>query len=420
MEYEIVKELFITLLLGFLIGMQRSIRNIQKKEPVFMGGRTFALIALCGFLAGWMNESFKGAVYVFAISIAVLLSISYYMKVKILKDLGITTYITAFLTFLLGLMVWLKLENYAIFIGVIIIILLEIKPRLRKIEQKIDPKDVNSVILLLVMTFVILPVLPNKTIDPYNLFNPYKTWLMAVLIAAISFVGYIAIKFLGHRYGVFLTGAAGGLISSTAVSVSLSKMFQNKTQLLNNYAGGIAIACTFMYIRVLFEAFVINPSLSYRLAIPYIAAFLSGMAFVYFMYKNSSFAKIDIKDSAISKNPLQLSEALKFGLIFGIIYGAVSFVEDRYGDTGVYLVSFFSGLTDVDAITLSLSELAKHDKLDDFTAISGIVTASVTNSLVKLFIVYWVGGKKLGFRMTQFFVLTLGFMGFGLFVSKFV
>jgi uncharacterized membrane protein (DUF4010 family) len=119
----------------------------------------------------------------------------------------------------------------------------------------------------------------------------------------------------------------------------------------------------------------------------------------------------------MNRNPLQLSEAIKFGILFGIVYGAIAFVQGRYGNIGVYLVALFSGLTDVDAVTLSLSELARDGKLEAWPAMTGIVIASVTNSLVKLGIVYWLGGRKLGWRLTQFFFLTFGAMGLGLWVS---
>ena len=177
------------------------------------------------------------------------------------------------------------------------------------------------------MSFVVLPVLPDKMIGPYHLFNPYKTWLMAVIIAAISFVGYAAIKLLGQKRGVFITGAAGGLISSTAVSISLSKMFNRQFEYINNYTGGIAIACTFMYLRVLFEAAVVHPELALRLAPAYLAAASSGLLFSWWLYSHSKAADINFENPAISRNPLQLSEAIKFGLLFGIIYGAIAFAD---------------------------------------------------------------------------------------------
>ncbi len=410
MEYDVVKSLVVVIILGFVIGMQRSMTYLYKGEQPFAGSRTFALLALAGYVSGWLQKYVPGFAVASLVVVGSLIALSYFMKVKNAQKRGMTTQVAALVTFLLGLMVWFGLQNYAIFIGVVTVILLEIKPKLQKIEAHISSTDINAVVLLLAMSFVLLPILPDEMLGPYNLFNPYKTWLMAVIIATISFVGYIAIKVFGQKHGVFLTGAAGGLIASTAVTISLSKMFSKRFELVNNYAGGIAIACTFMYFRVLLEVFVIDSDLAGKLAPAFLGAAFSGLLFVYLMYKNSSSVEIDIQNSALTKNPLQLSEAVKFGLLFGAIYGAVAFVETRYGDIGVYVVSLFSGLTDVDAITLSLSQMAKDQKLAEVAAMNGIVIASVTNSLVKLAIVFWLGGAKLGWKLFQFFALTLGVM----------
>ncbi|WP_457593736.1 MgtC/SapB family protein [Hydrogenimonas sp.] len=418
MEYDIVKALFITIMLGFAVGMQRSMTYIYKGEQAFAGSRTFALIALAGYISGWLQQYVSGFVIAALAVFGFLVAFSYFLKVKTTQKRGMTTQIAAIVTFMLGLMVWYGLVDYAVFIGVVTIVLLEIKPRLRKIESHISSTDINAVVLLLAMSFVVLPILPDEMIGPYKLFNPYKTWLMAVIIAAISFVGYVAIKVLGQKHGVFLTGAAGGLISSTAVSISLSEMFEKRMDLLNNYAGGIAVACTFMYLRVLFEAFVIHPELAMRLAPAYLGAAGSGLVFSYYLYVHAKAAEISLESSAITKNPLQLSEAIKFGLLFGIIYGAIAFVQTRYGDIGVYIVSLFSGITDVDAITLSLSQLARDGKLAELSSMNGIVIASVTNSLVKLGIVFWLGGAALGWKLFRFFALTLGMMLAGLLLSE--
>ena len=414
MDYSLVQSLAIVLVLGFAIGMQRSLTYRHSHERSFAGSRTFALIGLSGFLAAWLEEHYPGIVPVSAAVLGLLLAVAYVLKVMETRRWGMTTQIAALVTFLLGVQAYRGETLWAVFVGVLVIILLEIKPRLQALERHIGPTDVNAVILLLAMSFVILPILPDRMIGPGHLFNPYKTWLMAVIIAAISFIGYIAIKLFGQKHGIFLTGAAGGLISSTAVSISLSRMFRKQYDLIDNYAGGIAIACTFMYVRVLFEAFVIDPELAWRLSPAYLGAALSGLLYSGWFYRRAEAAEIDLRNSAISKNPLQLSEAIKFGLLFGIIYGAIALVQARYGDIGVYLVSFFSGLTDVDAITLSLSEMAKEGKLAPFASMTGIVIASVTNSLVKLGIVYWLGGTRLGWELTKFFFVTLGLMGMGL------
>ena len=418
MDYSVITSIVIALLLGFMIGMQRTLSILPEAEHSFAGSRTFALIALAGYLSGLIGETVDGFIFAALIVIGLLVGLSYYLKVTHFHKTGMTTQVAAIVTFFLGLMLHEDLQEYAVFIAVLMVVLLEIKPRLRRFESHLSTTDINAAILLLAMSFIVLPMLPDKMIGPYGLFNPYKTWLMAVIIAAISFVGYAAIKLLGQKRGVFITGAAGGLISSTAVSISLSQMFQKQYTFLNNYAGGVAIACTFMYLRVLFEAIVIHPDLALYLAPAYLAAALGGLAFSYYLYTHSRAADIAFENKAIAKNPLQLSEAIKFGILFGIIYGAIAFVQTRYGDIGVYVVSFFSGITDVDAITLSLSELAKDDKLAMLTSMNGIVIASVTNSLVKLGIVFWLGGGRLGWRVTQFFILTLGLMGGALYATE--
>jgi uncharacterized membrane protein (DUF4010 family) len=418
MDEAILKSLLIATVLGFAIGMQRTMTYLQRQEYALAGSRTFALIALGGYLSGWLQTFVPGFVLVATVVFALHVALSYYLKVNKRQKQGMTTQITAIITFFLGLMIWYHLESYAIFTGVVVIILLEIKPRLQKFEAHINSVDINAVILLLAMSFVILPILPDKMVGPYHLFNPYKTWLMAVIIAGISFIGYLSIKIFGQKYGVFLTGAAGGLISSTAVTISLSRMFRMREVLLNNYAGGIAIAWTFMYLRVLFEAFVINPELSMRMVPAYVGATLSGLIFSYYLHRHAQNSDINLDNPEITKNPLQLSEAIKFGLLFGVIYGAIAFVQTRYGDAGIYFVSLISGVTDVDAITLSLSQLAKDEKISLFASMNGIIIASVTNSVVKLGIVYWLGGVKLGLKMTQFLMVTFGVMILGGFLGQ--
>ena len=419
MEYILIKSLLIAILLGFAIGLQRTMSHIYSNDPKFIAGsRTFALISLLGFLSAWLYKDISFVVIAIAFSLFSLLVLSYYMKASLYKKLGITTQVAAIITYFLGIMIYFHLEQYAIFIGVLLIILLELKPSLQKIERSITQTDLNASILLLAMTFLILPILPDEMVDPYKLFNPYKTWMMAVIIATISFVGYIAIKILGNKQGVLLTGMFGGLISSTAVSISLSKMYAVQKKYLHNFAAGITIACTLMYIRVVLEAVVINTEVASHLFLPYGLATLSGFLYVYIIYRKSIDTPPGIQDEILSKNPLQLSEAIKFGLLFGLIYGVITFVKEDYGDIGVYIVSFLSGITDVDAITLSLSQLQADNKLPVTTSVYGIVIASVVNTYVKLGIVFWMGGRGLGLKVLWFVLITTGMLGIGLWLES--
>lgn len=420
MNYEIIKALITAILIGFMIGLQRSLTYVLKNEPFFMGSRTFALISLGGYICGWLNSKIEYFALISSLIFAAFIIISYIFKATKLHKLGITTQTAAFITYLLGLMIWYKLENYAIFIAVILIVILEIKPRMEKIEKRISNTDIEAVVLLLVMSFIILPVLPDKMVGPYNLFNPYKTWIMAIIISALSFIGYVAIKILGEKHGVLITGAAGGVISSTAVSITLSKIFPKKSSFLKIYTAGICISWTFMFIRVFIETLIIDIKLAKIISIPYLLTSIIGIGYVYYLYKNSSLTQISFKNEQLEKNPLQLSEAIKFAILFGIIYGAIFFVKNRYGDIGVYVVSIISGITDVDAITLSLSEMAKENKLNYLSALTGIILASFTNTLAKLSLVYWLGGKNLGLSVTKFTLLITFTLFGGIFISKII
>ncbi len=413
MDIHVIRSILVAAVLGFMIGMQRSIYHLSEDEKSFGGSRTFSIIALAGYMSGILNRELTGIAIAAALAIGMIIMEAYFFKVsRSMKetdaiDLGSTTHFAAMATFLLGLLVSLHQENLAVFVGVLIIVLLEIKPKLRKLEAKITSQDINAAVLLLAMTFLVLPILPNRMIGPYHLFNPYKTWLMAVVISALSFVGYAAIKFLGHKRGLFLTGALGGMVSSTAVTVTLSKIAAGKKELAVHVAGAIAVACTIMFLRVLVLVFIIHPSLAEKALLPFLGATVAGLGFTYYLFKNSLPAELSLSDT-FAKNPLQLSEAIKFGILFGIVYGASSFVQARYGSTGVYVVSFFSGLTDVDAITLSLAELAKEGSLASMVAMIGIITASVVNSLVKFMIAAWQGGRPLALYLSVYFLITLG------------
>ncbi|MDY0403900.1 MgtC/SapB family protein [Sulfurovum sp.] len=418
-----IQSLVIAVILGFAIGMQRTMAHFYTQEgkpkTLFAGSRTFAMISLLGFLSGQLAIVAPYIVTTITVALVILIGLSYIAKTFLFQKMGMTTQITALIAYLLGLMIFFDLKEYAVFIGVIMIVLLESKPKLQKIEQNISQGDLNATVLLLAMTFLILPVLPNEMIGPYSIFNPYKTWLMAVIIAAISFVGYIAIKVLGNKRGILFTGIFGGLISSTAISISLSKIYLTQKMFLKNFVAAIAIASTFMFLRVLFEAYVINQKVALMLLIPYLLATFSGLLYVYAIYQRTQALKMETESTEIAKNPLQLSEAIKFGLLFGVIYGVTTLVH-QYGDIGVYAVSFISGLGDVDAIALSLSQLEIDQKISLTASVHGIVIASVTNSLVKLGIVFWVGGRTIGMKMSLFYLIALGMMGIGLWVNTLV
>jgi len=415
MELLIIKQIGIALIIGMMIGLQREMHYKKKGEISFAGTRTFSLIALFGYLSAWMQTKVALFLPVSLLLFGFLVLISYFTKTTKGRFHGATTEIAAILTYILGVMLYFSLEPYVVFLAVVMLFVLGIKGNISKIEAHITTEDLSSATLFLLMTFVVLPLLPDKTIGPFEILNPYKTWLMVVLVAGISFVGYVAIKILGNKRGVYLTGIFGGLVSSTAVSITLSKLYTLQQTYLKNFAGGIAIASTIMYLRVLLETSFFNISLTKALAIPYLGAAFIGMVFVFYLYTHEVQHKIEQVE--VTNNPLALSEALKLGLLFGLIFGSIGIFESKFGDVGVYMISFLSGFTDVDAITLSLSQLAKQ-KITQEAAVYGIIIASTVNSIVKLGIVFVLGGKRLGWLMTLFYLLTVGALIGGVYVEK--
>lgn len=406
MEITIIKQLGIALFVGLMIGLQREMYYHREGRSGFAGARTFTLIALFGYISAWMQASVPFFLHVSLFLFGLLVIIAYVYKTMKTDYHGATTEIASFVTYVLGMMIYFSLESYAVLIAVVMLFLLELKGALAKVEKQITQPDITSATLFLVMTFVVLPLLPDEMIGPFGVFNPYKTWLMVVLIAGISFVGYIAIKILGNKKGIYLTGIFGGLISSTAVSITLSKLYILRQSRLKNFAGGIAVASTIMYVRVLAEAAIFNPSLARMLALPYLLAAIIGFAFVGYLY-NRQEPVHKVSDSSLKANPLELSEALKLGLLFGVIFGSIGILQESFGDSGVYIISFLSGLTDVDAITLSLSQLAT-EKITQEAAMNGIVIATSVNGMVKLGIVFVLGGRRLGLLMLLFYLLTVG------------
>lgn len=306
MEIEVIEKILATLIIGFMIGLQREMREHSKDQIIrFAGTRTFTLISLLGYMSAWMQTFVPYFVHVSLFLFGSLILAAYLYKTMKTNSHGATTSIAAFVTYILGMMMYLSLEHYAVFIAVIILFILEIKSTLAKVEKEITQNDIRSATLFLVMTFVVLPLLPNKMVDPFGVFNPYKTWLMVVLIAGISFIGFIAIKILGNKRGVYMTGIFGGLVSSTAVSISLSKLYALEKLYLKNFVGGMAIASTMMYMRVLTETAVFNFDLAKLLAIPYISGSIIGLLFVGYMYKNEKVYKVE--HTAVTNNSLELS-----------------------------------------------------------------------------------------------------------------
>jgi uncharacterized membrane protein (DUF4010 family) len=284
-------------------------------------------------------------------------------------------------------------HKYVIFCAVVLLLILNLKDKIQELEKYIGKDDLNAAVLFLAMTFVVLPVLPDKTIDDFGLFNPYNVWLMVVLIAGISFAGYITVRIFGSGKGIVLTGLLGGLVSSTVVTISLSRKAAANNEISQKAAVGIMLASTIMLVRATLIISIFNRALLDSILMAFAVAFVISLGVVAFFYlrsKQEEFKTMEIE----YKNPFDLKEALILGLFFGLVIALVKLAKEYVGDSGVYVVSFVSGISDVDAIILSLSDIAGRD-IDIRVASIGIAAAVITNNVTKFLIAYSIGTRGL-------------------------
>jgi uncharacterized membrane protein (DUF4010 family) len=272
---------------------------------------------------------------------------------------------------------------------------------LHKFAEKISPKEMASTLKFAVIAFVILPFLPNKGYGPLEIFNPFIIWLMVVFISGISFFGYVLMKWFGER-GITLAGILGGLVSSTAVTMSFAARSKREKSSYKALAVGVMLANGVMFIRILIEVFVLNGELFISMLLPLLVLALITVAFSYFIWRKAK----EIKGKIDLGSPFTLGPALKFGIFFALILALVKVADVYFSSKGVYLVSFLSGFADVDAITVSLSQLAKGSLLLK-TARKGIILAALTNVAVKGGIAWWFGGRKFGRIILSLFLILI-------------
>jgi len=377
-------KILIILIIGFVIGLQRELSNFYKNQTDLAGARTFSIVALIGYLSTYINSNL---IYVLGLIIA----IGYYLNnISDNSHRGITTEVSLIATYILGILINKNLE-LTIYISVLVVFLLNLKSTLNTYEKYISKTDMNAAITFLLITFIVLPILPNHYIDKYKLINPYELWLFVILLSGLSFLGYILNKIWGHR-GFYLAGIIGGLASSTATTITFSQKSKNNPSSSTHTAIAINLANLIMLIRVFIWTFLFNISIMHKIIIPYFLALIGGTIYTYYLFKQTSIIKENTKIEY--KNPLELWESFKYGIIFGLIFAGVKIAHTYFGDSGTLIVSFIAGITDVDAITITLSKYAENKTLIENIAIWGILIATFTNQIAKLIYSYFLGSKE--------------------------
>ena len=397
--FELFQRLSVALAVGLLIGLERGWRERKEGE----GGRTAGLrtFALSGLLGGVWAAIAKaagdggGAIALglaFAVHAAILAVFRYRENVRD-GTFGATTIVAAMLTFALGALAVFGPIEAAAAGGVATAGLLAWKSVLHQWLQRMTREELRSGLVLLAMTFILLPLLPQRTVDPWDALNPYEIWLMTIMIAFISFVGYVAVKLTGDRHGIAITGIAGGLASSTAVTMTLAQVARENPEQRTLLTAGVLLASAVMSGRVLAIAGVINPSLLTAIALPIgaIGAVLACGAVV-LMWRSAD-GEVGDGTAITLKNPFELATVLKFGAILAIVLLATKLLTGAVGAAGAYLVAAVSGVADVDAVTLSMARGAGGDAA---IAAIAIFIAVAVNTVSKTMMAWWIGGAGMG------------------------
>lgn len=404
MDTLVFQNIIIAMVFGFAIGLQREMKILyENKKNDFGGARTFSMIGLIGYISAWLNLHVPFFLLTASLILGALLITAYIINSSEAEN-GITTEISALVTFFAAAMLIYERATLAVFVAIVVLFILNSKDKITEYAKVIEKKDLSAAILFAMMTFVVLPILPDKPIDPWGYFNLHNIWLMVILVAGISFFGYIAVRMVGTTKGIGLTGLFGGLASSTAVTLSLGRQGKNSPALSKNLSIGISLACSIMLVRVFFEMYVINPELANRLLTPVIVATLAGYFFIAYLIFTAK--KETVIHETTFKNPFKISEALMLGLIFGIVIALIKFANYTFGDSGVYIVSFIAGSADVDAVVLSVTSFAETG-MSSVTVLNSVVLAIVANSITKFAIVAFLGNRTIALYVGVFFLISL-------------
>lgn len=380
--------------LGVLIGLERQ--RTRGDAEVFAGVRTFALIALFGSVSVFASEQ-SGLPWLVGLTFLSVLAvvITAYQATSRSGAIGATTEVSVLITFFVGCICAWGQVGIAGAVAVVAMLLLSLKGWLHNLAKRIEPSDVDATLKFAIITLIVLPLVPNTNFGPEGLevINPYKTWLMVVLIAGLNFVGYILVKVLGREHGFGLTGLLGGLVSSTAVTLGFSQRSRVEPNLTPVLALSILLAWTVMYFRVVVEVGVVNFALAKNLALGMLFMGVVSLAICLLLWRKGRSKETAEVESG--NNPFELGDAIKFGGLFAVVIFVASAAQVYFGDTGLYVAGALAGLTDVDAIALSMANLAQQNPDSSTAAARTIVIAVISNTMVKCGMAIWLGAPSM-------------------------
>ncbi len=390
----IYQQLGLAVLLGMLVGLQR-----QHAGEGIPGMRTFPLITLLGGVAALLGMQFGGWVVAAGLlAVVVVLMFPNLLKLREQSpDPGITTDVAALVMYAVGALLVMMPEQtgVAVAVGGGVAVLLQLKPELHQFARRLGDDDLKAIMQFALITCVILPVLPNKTYDPFGVVNPRETWLMVVLIVGMSLGGYIVYKFWGRDASILLGGLLGGAISSTATTVSYARQARASDQQAQTAAIVIMVASTVVFVRVLVEIAVVAPVMLATAAVPVTVLMLLTLVPAMIMWFRVRSQSASMPEQG---NPTELKSAVFFGAMYAVVLLALAAAERYMGRQALYGVACLSGLTDMDAITLSTARMFRAEGPDSWVGREGwrlLIAAALANLVFKAALVRVLGGRRL-------------------------
>jgi uncharacterized membrane protein (DUF4010 family) len=389
--------LVVALLIGFLVGLDRERAEVRKGRELVAGIRTFPLIGLAGAVPMLVGGPLGMALLVASLLTVGAVLVASYVREAAAGHVGATTEMAAVAVLLLGALAGAGQLEVAGAAGVAVAVLLAAKPPLERFTRALGPDEMAATLELAVISLIVLPLLPDRTFDPWNALNPREIWIVVVLVSSLSFAGFLASRFLGERRGILLTGALGGLVSSTAVTMAMAQRSRDGAP--RAAAAAAAIASTIMAARIAVIAGGIQPAIIVPL-LPVAAAMVVVGAVTAVLLARGETAR---GGPARLRNPFSLQQALGFGTAYALVVLAVHVAKERFGAAGLYATAALSGLVDVDAITVAVARGASTDQ-HFAVAVTAITIAAIANSLVK-------AGMAIAFGAGAFRVYTASALG---------
>lgn len=410
--------LLIALLLGALVGVQRGwVSREQESGARVAGIRTHALTSLTGGISALLSQQltfwFMPAML---LVIAAISLTGYRLQAETTRNYSITGVIGLLLTFCFGAMALSGEEVIAAMAAVITTMILDNKTEIHGALRKLQEHELDAALKLLLISVVMLPLLPKTGIGPGGVINLYAIWWMVVLIASISFIGYFSVRIAGAQKGLLFTSLFAGLSSSTALTLHFSRLARSSPANSPLLAAGILLACGTMFPRILLYCLVINHNLIDVLLVPVLL--MTIMLYLPAVIISLRHGKTEVSHPELAKNPLELQSALILGGMLVVILVLAEWLRQELGNTGVYLLAAVSGITDVDAISLSLSRMSLAGTLTLPAAATGILVAVTVNNIFKSILALVIGRSALGLRVAGAMLasLAVGFISLWLMV----